>query len=40
MARTNKRVTGVVFNDGNEKLLLIHRLKNGDEYWVFPGGGV
>jgi len=22
------------------KYLLIHRIKNGDEYWVFPGGGV
>jgi 8-oxo-dGTP diphosphatase len=38
MARTNYRVTGVVIRDG--KLLLIHRLREGDEYWVFPGGGV
>ncbi len=22
------------------KVLLIHRFKNGDEYWVVPGGGV
>jgi len=38
MARTNYRVTGVVIRDG--KLLLIHRLREGNEYWVFPGGGV
>jgi 8-oxo-dGTP diphosphatase len=38
MARTNYRVTGVVIRDG--KLLLIHRLRDGHEYWVFPGGGV
>ncbi len=38
MARTRYRVTGVVINDG--KLLLIHRLRAGNEYWVFPGGGV
>jgi len=24
----------------DDKLLLIHRFKNGDEYWVIPGGGV
>jgi 8-oxo-dGTP pyrophosphatase MutT (NUDIX family) len=23
-----------------ENTLLIHRIKNGREYWVFPGGGV
>ena len=38
MARTNIRVTGVVIRE--EKLLLIHRLREGNEYWVFPGGGV
>jgi 8-oxo-dGTP diphosphatase len=38
MARTRYRVTGVVLSD--QKLALIHRLKAGDEYWVFPGGGV
>ena len=38
MVRTNYRVTGVVIRDG--KLLLIHRLRDGAEYWVFPGGGV
>jgi 8-oxo-dGTP diphosphatase len=38
MTRTNDRVTGVVIREG--KLLLIHRLRDGNEYWVFPGGGV
>ncbi len=38
MTRTNLRVTGVALRAG--KLLLIHRLRQGDEYWVFPGGGV
>jgi 8-oxo-dGTP pyrophosphatase MutT (NUDIX family) len=38
MGRTTNRVTGVVIRD--EKILLIHRLKAEDEYWVFPGGGV
>jgi 8-oxo-dGTP diphosphatase len=38
MTRTNYRVTGVVIREG--KLLLIHRLRDGNEYWVFPGGGV
>lgn len=38
MARTKNRVTGVIIRDG--KILLIHRFKNGKEYWVFPGGGV
>jgi 8-oxo-dGTP pyrophosphatase MutT (NUDIX family) len=36
--RTNIRVTGLVIQNG--KILLIHRFKHGDEYWVFPGGGV
>ncbi len=36
--RTNNRVTGVVIRGG--KLLLIHRFRAGEEYWVFPGGGV
>ncbi|HSV85039.1 MAG TPA: NUDIX domain-containing protein, partial [Levilinea sp.] len=38
MARTDKRVTAVIIRD--HKVLLIHRFKNGSEYWVFPGGGV
>lgn len=24
----------------NGKILLIHRIKKNDDYWVFPGGGV
>lgn len=38
MVRTNDRVTGVIIRDG--KILLIHRFRDGAEYWVFPGGGV
>jgi 8-oxo-dGTP diphosphatase len=36
--RTGERVTGIIRREG--KLLLIHRFKEGREYWVFPGGGV
>jgi 8-oxo-dGTP pyrophosphatase MutT (NUDIX family) len=36
--RTNKRVGAVIIKD--DKVLLIHRLKNGSEYWVLPGGGI
>lgn len=32
------RSAGIVIKDG--KVLLIHRFNKGDEYWVFPGGGV
>ncbi len=32
------RATAVVVD--NHKLLMIHRFKNGEEYWVLPGGGV
>ena len=28
----------VIINDS--KILLIHRYKNGEEYWVFPGGHI
>lgn len=38
MARTNIRVSAIILRDN--KILLIHRKKNGEEYWVFPGGGV
>jgi 8-oxo-dGTP pyrophosphatase MutT (NUDIX family) len=31
-----ERHAGIVVKD--EKVLLIHRLRNGYEYWVFPGG--
>jgi len=33
-----RRVTGVIIKDG--KILLIHRIKNGNEYYVYPGGGI
>lgn len=36
--RTNKRVGAVVIKDN--KILLIHRFRDGEEYWVLPGGGV
>lgn len=32
------RVAGIIIE--NNKLLLIHRKKDGREYWVFPGGGI
>lgn len=32
------RSAGIVIKDG--KVLLMHRFNKGDEYWVFPGGGV
>lgn len=32
------RVAAVIIKDG--KILLIHRIKNGQEYYVFLGGGV
>ncbi len=33
-----QRVTGVIIRDG--KILLIRRIKNGNEYYVYPGGGI
>lgn len=33
-----KRVRAIIIKDG--AILLIHRIKNGKEYWVFPGGGL
>ncbi len=38
MARTNVRVSALIFRDG--KILLIHRFRYGKEYWTVPGGGV
>lgn len=32
------RVRAIIIQDGS--ILLIHRLKEGQEYWVFPGGGM
>ncbi len=36
--RTHIRVKAIVIRDG--KLLLIHRFRDGSEYYAFPGGGV
>ncbi|MEI7688830.1 MAG: NUDIX domain-containing protein [Candidatus Nomurabacteria bacterium] len=36
--KTEKRVRSIIIKD--KKVLLIHRIKQGDEYFVFPGGGV
>lgn len=36
--RLNKRAAAVVVKDG--KILLMRRVKNGREYFVFPGGGI
>lgn len=33
------RVAALIIND-NREILLIHRIKNNDEYFVLPGGGV
>src|SRR3989344_5691276 len=33
-----KRVRAVIIENGS--VLLIHRIKEGEEYWVFPGGGI
>lgn len=38
MARTDVRVSAIITK--GDKMLLMHRKKNGEEYWVFPGGGV
>jgi 8-oxo-dGTP pyrophosphatase MutT (NUDIX family) len=32
------RVSAIIVK--NKKVLLMHRKKDGEEYWVFPGGGV
>lgn len=34
----SQRVVGVIIKD--DKILLMRRIKNGREYYVFPGGGV
>lgn len=38
MARTDKTARGIIIKDN--KILLIHRLKKGEEYFVLPGGGI
>jgi len=34
----DKRVCAIIIKDN--KILLMHRIKNGQEYFVFPGGGI
>ena len=38
MARTGVRAVAIIVKDN--KVALIHRKKEGRDYWVFPGGGV
>lgn len=38
MTRTGIRASAIIIKDG--KILLIHRRKEGKEYWVFSGGGI
>ena len=38
MSRTAVRASAIIVK--NAKILLIHRLNHGREYWVLPGGGV
>lgn len=33
-----KRVRAIILE--NDSVLLIHRIKKNDDYWVFPGGGM
>jgi 8-oxo-dGTP diphosphatase len=32
------RIVGIIIKDG--KIILLHRIKDGREYYVFPGGGM
>jgi 8-oxo-dGTP pyrophosphatase MutT (NUDIX family) len=36
--KPRNRAAGIVVKDG--KILLMHRINNGAEYYVFPGGGI
>lgn len=36
----NKPTRAVCIMLKDNKVLLMHRLKDGEEYWTFPGGGV
>ena len=38
MGRTGIRAVAIVIKDN--KILLMHRTRDGKQYWVFPGGGV
>ena len=33
------RARVILYNSENDAILLIHRLKNGRDYWVIPDGG-
>ena len=33
------RARVILYNSENDAILLIHRFKNGRNYWVIPGGG-
>lgn len=35
---TKNRAAGILIE--NNKVLVIHRIKNSNEFWVFPGGGI
>lgn len=35
----NTRVSAIIIN-GNSEVLLMHRIKNNEEYFVLPGGGI
>ena len=38
MARTGIRASAIIIK--NNQVLLMHRKKEGKEYWTFPGGGI
>ena len=38
MARTGTRASAIIIK--NNQVLLMHRKKEGKEYWTFPGGGI
>lgn len=33
------RARVIIYNPKSDSILLIHRKKNGRDYWVIPGGG-
>ncbi len=38
MVWTNSRATAIILKDN--KIVLIHRKRNGEEFWAFPGGSI
>jgi 8-oxo-dGTP diphosphatase len=38
MVEVGKRASAIIIN--GKEILLMHRKKEGREYWVFPGGGI